>query len=64
MQRLFREDPKLESSITDARRIIGLRNILAPGYDTIGHRILWAAVVQHLPTLKAEVHALIHGAKP
>ncbi|MGH8017422.1 MAG: HepT-like ribonuclease domain-containing protein [Opitutaceae bacterium] len=38
-----------------------LRNILAHGYDTIDHWILWAAVVRHLPTLRSEADGLIQG---
>lgn len=57
--RLLRVAPVLEDRITDVRRIIGLHNVLAHGYDSVDHRILWAAIVAHLPQLKSEVEQLI-----
>ena len=42
-------------SITDAHRIIGMRNILAHGYDLINDQIVWEAVESHIPILKAEI---------
>jgi uncharacterized protein with HEPN domain len=59
MGRLLRSAPEAEASIANARRIIGLRNLLAHGYDSIDHRILWAAVVNHLPQLKREIDQLL-----
>lgn len=59
LNRLLRDDPALESAITDARRIVGLRNLLAHGYDAIDHRILWSAVTLHLPRLRKEVSRLL-----
>jgi uncharacterized protein with HEPN domain len=61
MNRLLRAAPGLEFRITDARRIISLRNILSHGYDSVDHRILWAAFVDHLPRLKTEIDRLIRG---
>jgi uncharacterized protein with HEPN domain len=59
LNRLLRDDPALEPAITHARRIIGLRNLLAHGYDVIDYRILWSAVNLHLPLLKKEVSGLL-----
>jgi len=59
MNRLLRDDPSLESSISHIRRVIGLRKILAHGYDAVDYRILWAAVVDHLPQLKCEIKTLL-----
>jgi len=59
LNRLIGDDPAAEGEITDARRIIGLRNLLAHGYDAIDHRILWSAVILHTPLLKQEVNRLL-----
>jgi len=59
LNRLLRDDPALEPAITGARRIIGLRNLFAHGYDAIDHRILWSAVTLHLPLLRQEVSRLL-----
>lgn len=58
LYRLRQEREDLLDRITDSRRIIGLRNILAHGYDIIEHKILWAALVHHLPMLKVDIQTL------
>ena len=41
------------------RRVIGLRNILAHGYEHVAHEILWHTIARDLPTLEdALAHAL------
>ena len=57
--RLLRDDPEIEPVITHARRIIGLRNLLAHGYDVVDHRVLWSVVQFHMPLLKTEVAKLL-----
>ena len=37
------------------RRIIGLRNILAHGYEQVAHEILYKTIVQELPALESAV---------
>jgi uncharacterized protein with HEPN domain len=56
--RLQREYPALAGQITDARKIVGLRNVLAHGYDILEHEILWDVVVIKLATLKCEIEKL------
>ncbi len=51
LHRLIRIDPTVEARIPESRRIIGLRNVLAHGYDSVDYRILWSAVADHLPKL-------------
>jgi uncharacterized protein with HEPN domain len=55
LNRLLRDEPEIQSSITHARRIIGLRNLLAHGYDVVDHRVLWSGIELHMPLLKIEV---------
>ena len=57
--RLLRDDPEIEPVITHARRIIGLRNLLAHGYDVVDHRVLWSVVQFPMPLLKTEVAKLL-----
>jgi len=61
MNRLLRAAPEFETRISHARRIIGLRNILSHGYDSVDYRILWTASVDHLPLLKTEIGLLIRA---
>lgn len=45
--------------LTNAKRIIGLRNRVIHSYDHINYDIVWGVVVNHLDPLKAEVKELI-----
>ena len=42
----------LEENIPDCRRIIGLRNVIAHGYDVVDYDILWDVVRNHVTPLK------------
>ena len=55
LYRLRALDESYLNSITDAHRIIGMRNILAHGYDVINDQIAWEVVESHIPILKAEI---------
>lgn len=52
INRMAREFPDEAEKIPNFRRIIGLRNILAHGYDIVDHRVLW-------DTLQTEITPLI-----
>lgn len=54
---LTKRNPTL--SLTDARKIVNLRNLIVHTYDDVDNTIIWSIIVNHLPTLKAEVKALI-----
>lgn len=55
LNRLKSIHPGSLESITDSHRIIGMRNILAHGYDVIDDKIVWEAVQSHIPLLKKEI---------
>jgi len=59
MARLQREHADLADRITDADKIIGLRNVLAHGYDVLEHEILWDVVANKLADLRHEVDRLL-----
>jgi uncharacterized protein with HEPN domain len=44
--------------IPSAHRIIGMRNILAHGYDRVDYRILWDAARLELESLRTHVKSL------
>jgi uncharacterized protein with HEPN domain len=48
-----------QHSDVDWRSIIGLRNVLAHQYESIRYEVLWDVVVEHLPTLKLHLEALL-----
>ena len=44
-----------ESSIENARQIVGLRNRIIHAYDALDSSIIWAIIRKHLSPLKEEV---------
>lgn len=57
MNRLLKENP--EFTIENALRIIGLRNQIIHGYDSVSDENIWGIVKLHLPKLKSEINSLI-----
>lgn len=60
MNRIIIEDDS-KIIIKDAKRIVGLRNQIVHGYDTITDERIWAIIINHLPKLKEDVDSLIDG---
>jgi uncharacterized protein with HEPN domain len=56
MSRIIKEDP--DFPISEAYRIIGLRNQIIHAYDSISDENIWAIIINHLPKLKIEVDKL------
>ena len=59
LSRIKRIDEKYLEGISEYHRIIGFRNILIHGYDSINELIVWNAVEKHLPILKQEIQKMI-----
>jgi uncharacterized protein with HEPN domain len=57
MNRILKENPQFQ--IENVKRIIGLRNQIIHGYDTISDENIWGILVNHLPRLKTEIEELI-----
>lgn len=55
LARLRRDHPDLAEEIRDVHKVIGLRNVLAHGYDVLEYEILWDIIENKLPTLKADI---------
>lgn len=53
---------KIEPSImiSNAKQIVGTRNYLIHGYDSLRIEMIWAIVVNDLPKLKQEVIYLLN----
>ncbi len=56
--RLRSIDPEAFSGIPNGSHIIGMRNILAHGYDRVDYEILWDAAALELDSLRAAVETL------
>ncbi len=52
VNRILKENP--EFKIENARKIIGLRNQIIHGYDSISDENIWGILINHLPVLKIE----------
>jgi uncharacterized protein with HEPN domain len=55
--RILKEDP--EFKIENAHRIVGLRNQIIHGYDTVSDENIWGVLINYLPKLKAEIIKII-----
>ena len=56
MKRLVRLEPSI--AISNSKKIIGARNVLAHEYDNVQDEVLWSVIVNHLPLLLKEVNQL------
>lgn len=57
VSRILKEDPDFQ--LTNARKIVNLRNYIIHGYDAIDDETIWGVVVKHLPLLKAEIDTML-----
>jgi len=53
ISRILKEDPSFP--ILDAKKIIGLRNQIIHGYDSISDENIWGIITIHLPKIKSEI---------
>ena len=53
--------PGLVDRITEARRIIGFRNVLIHGYASVSNKTVWDVLTTDLPRLRGEVDELLRG---
>lgn len=59
MRRIRDEFPAVLDRISSAADIISFRNVLTHGYDIVEDEIVWSIRVKRLPTLLAQVEALM-----
>ena len=55
--RILARNPDVE--ITNARKIVNLRNFIIHSYDSVSDENIWAIVINNLPELKKEIDILI-----
>lgn len=46
--------------ILNAKNIIGTRNRIIHGYDSVSDDMIWSIVINHIPKLKSEVEGLVN----
>jgi len=59
LNRLKYRDDEVLAAIPEHSRIIGFRNVISHGYDTIEPELVWDAVQNHLPALRGVVEGLL-----
>jgi len=55
--RILARDPKIE--ISNARKIVNLRNLVIHSYDSISDENIWAIIINNLPALKTEIQKML-----
>lgn len=58
MSRILKTDDTV--SITNARRIVDLRNRVIHAYDAVDDVLVWSVIIKNLPALKTEIDQLIN----
>lgn len=53
------EQPDLTTLLPDLRRIVGLRNRIIHGYDSVDDQLLWQTVNFHVPALAQQLEQLL-----
>jgi uncharacterized protein with HEPN domain len=64
LSRLEKLDAALAAQVPDCRQIIGFRNVLVHGYDTVDDAIVWRVIEQDLPILKQHIDNLLTSLGP
>jgi len=57
VNRILKQEPNYP--ITDARRIVNLRNHIIHKYDNVSDEIIWGIIHKNLPVLKSEIEAIL-----
>ncbi len=60
LNRIKKIDETILQAVSGHHRIIGFRNILIHGYDTVDDRVVWCAIECHLPVLISEIQKLLN----
>lgn len=58
LRRLDATDERVFARISEAKRLIAFRNLIAHGYDGVDDSIVWQAIADKLPVLMLEAQAL------
>jgi len=57
INRILKE--QLDFQLTNARKIVDLRNYIIHGYDAIDDETIWGIISRHIPKLEKEVSEIL-----
>ena len=57
LNRILKLDPTFQ--LENSRQIIGTRNRIFHGYDSVSDDMIWSIVINHLPKLRLELERLL-----
>ena len=60
---LRRQYPGVAAQVPDLSKIVGFRNILIHGYDTVRHDVVWRTIEVDLPPLREALARLLAEAE-
>ncbi len=52
-------NPEIETNLPDLRSIVGMRNRIIHGYDSVDEEIVWDAVKTHIPPLLKSLSSMM-----
>lgn len=55
------DEPELSNLIPDLRRIVGMRNRIFHGYDSVDDELLWQTIQSHIPPLAQRLAKLLES---
>lgn len=58
VNRILKKDKDFK--IDNAQKIVGTRNRIIHGYDSVSDDMIWSIVINHLPKLKTEIESLLN----
>lgn len=64
LNRIGQVDEEMLEEISDYRKIIGFRNILAHGYDVVSDEVAWDICGDDLDTLLSDIDRLFSQSRP
>ncbi len=63
LNRASEANPAFQPSLPDVSRIVGMRNRIIHGYDSVDDEIVWDAIQHHLPPLLFALPNILHSAE-
>ncbi|MES2627988.1 MAG: HepT-like ribonuclease domain-containing protein [Bacteroidota bacterium] len=57
MNRILKKDDSI--NITNARKIVDFRNVIAHSYDSVADKVVWSIIIDQLPKLQEEASVLL-----